>query len=101
VNTVHQNTSQTTGEAITLPVVPHVRTLSTMTVAHGMVKRSTVRVVMKTMSGTVITAEKTNGMAMVTTVMRMRRRVVTLSTVTRTDLAHTSSARVNTISALS
>jgi hypothetical protein len=85
-------------EAITLPVVPHVRTLSTMTVADGMVTRSTVKVVTITTSGIVMTAERTNGMAMVTTVQRkMSRRVVTLSTVTRTDLAHTSSVRVNTI----
>jgi hypothetical protein len=88
-------------EAITLPVVAHVRTLSTMTVADGMATRSTVRVVMITTSGIVITAERTNGMAMVTTVQRKMRRVVALSIVTRTDLAHTSSARVNTISALS
>jgi hypothetical protein len=66
-----------------------------------MATRFTVKVVTITMSGTVMTAEKTNGMAMVTTVQRKMRKVVVLSTVTRTDLAHTSSARVNTISALS
>jgi hypothetical protein len=85
-------------EAITLSVAPHARTLLTEIVVHGMATRSTVRVVMKTTSGIVMTAERTNGMAMVTTVQRkMSRRVVTLSTVTRTDLAHTSSVRVNTI----
>jgi hypothetical protein len=85
-------------EAITLSVAPHARTLLTEIVVHGMATRSTVRVVMKTTSGIVMTAERTNGMAMVTTVQKkMSRRVVTLSTVTRTDLAHTSSVRVNTI----
>jgi hypothetical protein len=49
----------------------------------------------------VMTAEMTNGMATVTTVRKMTRRRVTLSIVTRTDLAHTSSVRVSTISALS
>jgi hypothetical protein len=88
-------------EAITLSVAPHARTLLTEIVVHGMATRSTVKVVTITMSGTVITAERTNGMATVTTVQRKMRRVVTLSTVTRTDLAHTSSVRVNTISALS
>jgi hypothetical protein len=72
-----------------------------MTVAHGMATLSTVKVVTTLMFGVVMTVEKTNGMATVTTVQRMRKKVVTLSTTTRTDLAHTSSARVNTISALS
>jgi hypothetical protein len=84
-------------EAITLSVAPHVRTLFTEIVVHGMVTRSTVKVVTITTSGIVITAERTNGMAMVTTVQRKMRKVVVLSTVTRTDLAHTSSVRVNTI----
>jgi hypothetical protein len=97
VKTVHQNTSQKTGEAITLSVAPHARTLLTEIVVHGMATRSTVRVVMITMSGIVMSAERINGMAMVTIVQRKMRRVVTLSTVTRTDLAHTSSVRVSTI----
>jgi hypothetical protein len=85
------------GEAITSHFVHHVRTLSTMTMADGMATYFTVKVVTITTSGIVITAERTNGMAMVTTVQRKMRRVVVLSTVTRTDLAHTSSVRVSTI----
>jgi len=84
-------------EVITSHFVHHVRTPFTMTMADGMATYFTVKVVTITTSGIVITAEKTNGMAMVTTVQRKMRRVVVLSTVTRTDLARTSSARVSTI----
>jgi ABC-type proline/glycine betaine transport system substrate-binding protein len=88
--------------SITTDNAQSVTTFSIQIMDCGLTKGFTVQVVTITMSGLVMTATLNNGMATDTTVRRMTRmRIVVQSIVTRTDLAHTSLARVNTISALS
>jgi hypothetical protein len=89
-------------DSITIPPAHPVTTFSTVTTAHGITMLSTVQVVTITMSGIAQSVILSNGMAMGTTVRIMERTITMVqSIVIRTDLAHTSLAKVNTTSALS
>ena len=76
-----------------------VTTSFTETMAVGLPTHSTVKTVWITMSTSVTTVAQNTGTATDTTARMMKMKVRYI--VTRTDLAHTSLAKVNTISALS
>ena len=96
---VHQSSMMQTVERTTIYRVPHVMTSYTETTAHGLEIVSIVKSVLTTMSMSATTVESSTGTATDTTVQKTRTTV--LSIVTRTDLAHTSLAKVSIISALS